>query len=320
VAKAVIIGCGRIAGFLDGRRGAPLVSHASAYAETRALRVAEYVDLSADKARALARKYRSDSFGTDIRGAMARHRPEVVSICTPDATHFDVAAQVLRAPTAPRVIFLEKPACSTLSEFARLKRLGEARGTVMLVNHSRRFDRRYERLRDEIALGRYGRLVRADIFYYGGWMHNGSHVIDTLRFLFGGVKLLTAGPGAPSRHAGDRTKDALLLLKKGARAQLHGFDEACYQLFDFDFKFERFRLRIENFESRWIGERRVKNGPENVLVPARWEIDSRGPAPLKRALTAIARFLTTGDPAPLKPYTLAESEGTMRILWEAEGL
>lgn len=313
--SALIVGCGRIAGAVDGRAGAPEASHASAY-KAAGLRLAACVDRSPERARAMARRHGFGFWSANLKLAVDAARPDVVSICTPDAMHGAAAAQALSAAHAPRFLFIEKPVCASAAEFKSLKALAARRGTAVLVNHSRRFDRRYARLRALIASGALGRLVRADASYYGGWRHNGVHIVDTLRFLTGAaMKIRRIGERQSSRHPGDPTLGVELSLGAAA-VHLHPFDEKHYQVFDFDLKFEKARVRVENFESRWSLERRAAIGGENILRPARWTPGTSRPS-LDEAALALARVLRGAAARTLAPYGLAEAEKTMRVIWEA---
>lgn len=313
--SVLVVGCGRIAGTFDGRAGAPPASHASAWKAAGA-RLAACVDRDPARARAMARLHGFGFWSTDLALAMRVARPDAVSVCTPDERHGADAATVLSAPRAPRALFIEKPVCSTPAELRRLRTLAARRRTDVVVDHTRRFDRRYARLRADIASGRLGRLVRADVFYYGGWRHNGAHAVDTLRFLLREpLAFREVFERQPSRHRGDPTL-GVRLAAGGADIRLHPFDEARYQVFDFDLKFEDARVRIEDFEARWSLQRRARVGGENVLLPSRWS-PGPTPPPLAEAARLLIRRLRGGAASVLAPYGLAEAERTMRVLWAA---
>jgi len=319
--KAVIVGCGKIAGYYDKSKRGPVYSHAHAYFKSPDIGVIDYVDIRPEKAGKLAAKYRSKNFSTDFAGSVERNRPDVVSICTPDDEHFGVVEKILKGKFVPRVIFIEKPACSNIGELIQLKRLAAKRGAFIIINHSRRFEPKYKEIRKSIRAGRFGNLVRADIFYYGGLRHNAVHVLDTLLFLFNdALEVKEVGRKTLTRHRDDPTYDVRLKFKNnGADVYLHGFDEKYYQIFDLDLKFEKARLRIENFEERYLlQEKKVNDKDENVLVERRFDLKCPSGTPMENAVSSIARYLKTGQKNCIADAGIGEAEETMRTLWECE--
>lgn len=311
----LVVGCGRIAGSTDGAAGAPPASHASAFAAA-GFRLAGCVDKHPGRARALALRHGFGAWGSNLAAMLARLRPDAVSVCAPDAAHASLALEVLRSPYAPRVLFIEKPVCETARELSRIADAARRRETSVLVNHSRRFDLRYKRLAALVRSGRLGRLLRADAWYYGGWRHNGVHAVDTLRFVTGSE---AARPRVterqPSKHKDDPTL-GVEMEAGGARACVHPFDESAYQVFDLDIKLSRARIRIDNFEERWLLEERRRVGGENILRASAWKPGSSPPA-LAEAARLIARHLRRSDPDAIAPFGLREAAGTMRVIWGA---
>ena len=42
----------------------------------------------------------------------------------------------------------------------------------------------HQKIKNLIDNNFFGKLIRTDVFYYGGWVNNGSHIVDILNFLF----------------------------------------------------------------------------------------------------------------------------------------
>ena len=190
-----------------------------------------------------------------------------------------------------------------------------------MVNHSRRFHDTYRQLRNLIQKNYFGVPVRMDIFYYGGLKHNGVHVIDTLHYLFNDkLKLCVIGDGILTQYKRDPSFEATFVLKKsGAKVHLHPFDEKNYQVFDFDLKFDKARLKIENFESKFIFEKKVVNAfGENVLINAKLDWATTKTSCMENAMKLILKYLKTRDLSCLKQYTLDDAKDTMQALMEVE--
>lgn len=315
--KAIIIGCGKIAGYFDGHESYSLNSHAASYANLSGISVVDYIDINLEKAKKIAKKFHCQSFGTDFISSINKNKPDVVSICTPDNTHFSIAKRILTNKIVPKVIFMEKPACSNMEEFAYLKMASRKHKVVFIVNHSRRFHDAYIKLRGLIQKNVFGTPVRIDIFYYGGFKHNGVHVIDTLLFLFNDKLKCNGVRGRiQTQYKTDPTLDlSFVLSRSGAIVYLHAFDEKNYQLFDLDLKFDNARLRIENFESKFIFEKKnVNSKGENILINAKLDLLPVSSSPMENAMKIILKYLKTNDFSFIRQYSLDQAEDTMQTI------
>ena len=251
------------------------------------------------------------------------YQPAVVSICTPDETHFELVCETLLSSYFPRVIFLEKPACSSKDQYEAMLNLANKRGTVVVVNHSRRFNSNILELRNRIASGEYGRLVRARSVYYSGWRHNATHIIDTLSFLFDdSISIVSIDHVFKSLYEDDPTMEVTAVLNRlNAPVEIRAIDEAFYQLFEFDLWFENARLRLEDFGERIILEKRVVNQiQERVLELVSVELPDLRKTAMQEAVDRIVDYLKTNDAAVLSGCRLEDIDQTIETLWEAQQL
>ena len=72
------------------------------------------------------------SLVTDYASVLADHSVDAVAIATPAETHFDLAQSAL---LAGKDVFVEKPLALTYSDGARLVRLAEEHGRILMVGH-----------------------------------------------------------------------------------------------------------------------------------------------------------------------------------------
>ena len=316
--SAVVIGCGRIAGLMDKTLSLPAQSHAAAYRQNPDIEVVCWVDVVEEKAQTMAEKSGTGSVRTNFTEALQEYQPDVISICTPDDTHFSVVMEILKSAFPPNIIFLEKPACRTSKELHQMIPAARVCDCEILVNHSRRFDTKHQHLKGLIAEGFFGELIRGDVFYYSGWMHNGIHIVDTLNFLFGDeIRLEKMLGKTESPYEKDPTLDAVLKFKNNAAdVFLYAFDEEYYQLFEFDFKFDRARQRLEDFGSRIVYEKKeVNHLAENVLVPDRISFPDCAASPLENVVNGMVQFLRGGNDDPISGTRLTDILPTMETLW-----
>lgn len=317
--RALVIGCGKIAG---GDAFFGPTTHGGAYAVRQGIQLAAGIDTDPERARGFASRFGCE-YGSELIPALKHYAPDVVSVCTPDETHFDVVCEILCAARVPRVIFLEKPACSTKEQYVSMEQLAAERGSTIVVNHSRRFDLDIQNLRERIAAGEFGRLERVRAVYYSGWLHNGTHIVDTLAFLLNDTIQVDSILGViESPYLHDPTPEVQATLRKlNAPVLISAIDENLYQLFEFDFWFEGARLRLEDFGERVILEHRVVNEiGERVLEMRPNGLPERLKVPMEEAVSRIESYLASSDPTVLAGCRLEDIGPTMETLWQGQRL
>lgn len=121
---------------------------------------------------------------SDWREMLDRERPEIVSIATYAPSHAEIATAC--ASRGVRVIYCEKPIATNLADAEQMAAACEKAGTLLVINHNRRFNISFRRLRDEIAQGALGALTSASLRWGSGRLGNvGTHLIDALCMLTG---------------------------------------------------------------------------------------------------------------------------------------
>lgn len=315
--RAAIIGCGKIAGIKDHPRDSiPIKTHAQAYHQHPDFELVATCDVDPDALHLFNANWNIEHGFLDIRDLNAREVPDVISICSPTIEHFRQLEILLQAASPPKVIFVEKPICNTVVELDRLDELNEDRKVTLLANHTRRFDPKHRDLADLIQKKTFGDLVMGHCYYYGGWLNNGTHLIDTLRMLFAeepvGPSVLPGKPGRPNDPCWD-----VQLNWGDAPVSLQSFDENYYQLFEMNLFFENGRILIKDFGgSIIIEEREIDLLDQRILEPlpsSPW----RGlETPLYYAVDAMAKFLKGKGSLEETGATLPEVRKTMRIVWD----
>ncbi|KAH7163486.1 oxidoreductase [Dactylonectria estremocensis] len=126
---------------------------------------------------------------------------DLVILCTPVQTHFDMAKQALKAG---KHVVVEKPFCPTSEECDQLIQLSKAEGKLLIPFQNRRWDVEFLTLQKVIAEGHLGRVVEFSSHYDlylkdlpgfwgdmitkpgGSLLHGlGTHIIDQALVLFG---------------------------------------------------------------------------------------------------------------------------------------
>lgn len=314
--KAMILGCGRIAG---GMKHA-LSTHGGAYQARDGVSIVACIDDDQERSHSFAEDYRCEA-EKDLHTAIEKHQPDIISVCTSDTTHFSITEQIFQAKHRPQVVFLEKPVCRTQEELDYLIGLSAQVGVPIVVNHSRRFDQHHQQLRDRIISGEFGDLRSAYTTYYSGWLHNGVHIIDTLSYLFDDSIIVDMVTNAwESPYEGDPTMELLANFKEqNSKIYLTGFVESDYQLFEMDLRFSEARLRFEDFGERILLETKYINDiGENVIQMADNGLGKKTETSMQQAIDLICRSIEENNPILLHGYLLQDVAETMQTIWQGQ--
>ncbi len=116
-------------------------------------------DLDPARLEPLRRRYPTSRTTTDYRDVLADPRIDAVAICTPVATHFEIAEAALRAG---KHVLVEKPLTDSLRDAERLVRLAERERRVLQVDHTFVYNPAVQRIRSIIGSGELGELLYVD--------------------------------------------------------------------------------------------------------------------------------------------------------------
>ncbi len=120
---------------------------------------------------------------TDYHTLLKQEQPEIVSIATPDTTHFTILKAALNTPSV-RGIWCEKPLALSLVEAQKMVAWCQQRKVALLVNFVRRYDPFYRYLKKHLS-ALVGEVKTVTFYYSGGIVTTGSHLLDLLLYLFG---------------------------------------------------------------------------------------------------------------------------------------
>lgn len=174
--------------------------HARAAARLEDVELAAVVNHRKDSMKAFAEEFSIPRQYETIEALIADNKADAISINTPNYLHASQAAAALHSGIH---VMLEKPMAMNAQEAAEVHDAAKASGAVLMVAHCWRFDPEAIWLREQIAAGRLGKVIRTK--GYGvhsnwgpsGWFTQaryagggaladmGIHAIDTVRFLLG---------------------------------------------------------------------------------------------------------------------------------------
>lgn len=125
----------------------------------------------------------------DPRAALER-RPNVALICTPAATHLEVALQALSAGAD---LFVEKPLSTSLEGVDRLVERVGSQGRIVQVGYNLRYHPAMRAAREILASGRLGKVLTAHAefgFYLEKWWPGRDYRDSYMVNGAGGIELL----------------------------------------------------------------------------------------------------------------------------------
>ncbi len=247
--RAAVVGCGLIGSrFQSDAARIGVYTHAGAYAACPRTELVALCDGDRPSLVEAGEQWKIARLHDSVDSLLAAERPEIVSICTPDANHAEMLAQVLAAPGVKAVV-AEKPLALTATDARRVLALAE--GRPVLVNYFRRFTSNHRALKAALVSGALGRILKVQGVYTNGLFHNGTHWLDLVRWLVGEISGVQAHDslGEPGP---DPTLDLRLTFDGGAVGTLAAMPHAAYSIFELDLLCEAGRARL--VDGGWIIE------------------------------------------------------------------
>lgn len=316
--KCCIIGCGMFGGYYEDFNSSEIYSHAKGYYKNSNFSSISVIDLNKSKAEFLAKKVGGESFA-DIPTMLKNFQPDVVSIVTPDDTHFSIAKQILELSSKTKIIFVEKPICDNIFELSSLKKIEEKSKTKIIVNHSRRFDPQHQNIKRIINKNTFGLLKRIHVNYYGGWQHLGVHIVDYLHFVFNtNIKFHNTSFAHSTKYSNDSTLHVSGEIL-GAPINFVGFDENNYQILEINIFFELGQIKFTDFGKKIdIFTLEINDEKEKILVLDENLSMKAMENPMESSIKLIADYIKNPDPKIIRPYNLEEAEKTMSTIWKGK--
>jgi predicted dehydrogenase len=313
------VGCGRIAGLKDRPRSfGPIATHAQAYHRHPNFHLASVYGYPLQEAQNFGEIWGVPHISPSLTDFIAAGNLDVISICSPNKHHFPQAREILKTSRGVKALFIEKPVCLEPEELVTLISLSREAGVAVAVNHTRRFDPAHQKAAELLCSGDLGDLIRGRAVYYGGWIHNGVHLIDTLRMMLPEEPQVVSAAEAGSGKFEDPDLNVTLAVGQ-AYIMVERFDEAYYQLFELELLCQYGRLRcldfgnqihVERVQVNELGERELK-----PLAPSPW----RGlVSPMGAAVEAIDAQLQGQNVFSSMGVDLSAVQGTMNIIWQAK--
>ena len=253
--RAVIIGAGRMGAQFDSPESKKVLTHAHAYYKNPRIELLGFYDMNKKAAINAAKKWHCHSY-FKLDEMFKSAQPDIVSICT-SGDHLPVLMKIVKY--RPRLVICEKPLTIRSERVLKILTLYGKLKIPLLINYSRRFDKSVQVFKKEINQEKYGKILCASGIYTKGIIHNGSHLIDLCRYLFGEVLDFKILHAVTDYKHNDKSVTAFLKFEKCGQFYLMAGNEKKYSIFELDVLLERQRVRFVNSGSEIITQEPEKD-------------------------------------------------------------
>ena len=239
--NVLIVGAGNIGALYDSPACKNILTHAHAFSIERRFNLLGFVDTDLNKAKKAALIWSCDFF-VSIADAFSKYDIDVVCVAVPDDFHYEILKNLVNFPI--KFVFAEKPLTKTLQEGQEIVALYKKHNIALQVNYSRRFVPEFLQLKSLINSGKFGKYISGTGYYGKGILHNGSHLINLIRFLIGEIKSVKVVSRENDFYQDDPSVSAVLKFCFGGDFFLQKINCFLYTLFEIDLLFEKKRIRI----------------------------------------------------------------------------
>lgn len=269
--RIALIGCGRVGVWLedDPLRSKPATHMGgiqkiiSTHCVPQGVELVAICDTNTENLKRCQERYHIPAAYTDYRALIRKEKPEIVIIATWTSSHRDIA--VFAAQNGVKGIVLEKPITINLPQAHQVTDTCREYNVKLVVNHERRWCPPYQKTKEIIdnqTLGRlkfiYGNVLSQSI-PQGPWetvlnkagggplFHDGTHLIDLIRYFTGEIKTLHGSIDREHPDFGaESTATALMKSENGVNIAIEAGGLRDYFNFELDLQFERGRIQIGN--------------------------------------------------------------------------
>ena len=210
-----------------------------------------------------------DQLYTDHKELLAKAKPDIVSVTTTARHRPQIVLDAVEAGV--KAIWAEKPLAFSLEEADTMVSACEENGITLAVNCSRRYNTYFSQTRQMIESGDLGDILQITAYTQCGLSHNGSHAIDTIRYLAGSHVSWVFGEmesDAKAQSDDDLMGNGYLVFENGTRAFMRGTQTGTAS-WEFDIIGTKGRVRSGANGADFEYLQNVEGGLRGRGVPAR---------------------------------------------------
>jgi len=227
-----------------------------------------FVDPSEEKRNLFGKVWGVDNVFADVETALNSDIDfNIAIVSSPTQSH----AHVLEALLCSSVqgVLCEKPLTQCADEAQELVSAYERKNIPLAVNFTRRWNPYIIELKQGIADNIWGQSVGFSGCYTGGFLHNGSHMVDLLIYLFGAVESSSIH-NFSFQGLDDGDIDLTLKTLNGPQGFMKSRDQTQFSVFELELWFERSVVALKD----WGRVVEVREATPSRLVPGRLDLAS----------------------------------------------
>lgn len=287
VLSVAIVGAGNIAGGYDKKKingDTGIYTHAGAYLAHGGFRLDTVFDLDRNYADTFRHKWGGARTAENLEEIYGRTH-DVISVCTPNETHFDIVRNILAAGCC-RTVFVEKPLAADVGQIEKIIVLAEKQGINVVVNFQRRNEPVHREIRDFIVAHPES-LLSMRALYMKGLQHIGVTMLDTISHLCGYPEAVLAFNQVYNREVGEHSYE-FVLYYPGFTVTVNTTDA------------ERFIYNYHIFEIDLLFSDRRQTLIDTSKVVRESSVTSYAYSGVKVMNDREARYLETGQPYSMR--------------------
>lgn len=260
ILTVAIIGTGQIAGGYDqsmlAENAQGVFTHAGAYAKSGKYKLETVCDVD-DQRALIFQAYWGFSKKVSSVEDICTMFHDVISICTPDDTHYSIIKSLINAKCC-KCIFVEKPIAKTLCQIQEIIELATINEIAIVVNFQRHFDGVLADIRRKFTNDATSPLA-VNGYYIKGLDHIGTTMLDTITYMVGNPSSVLAFNKVYNQQIHDDTYEFVLFYENfniTVKTVDSEIDEYNYHIFELDFLTRSERVCI-NDNSRQVEVRKL---------------------------------------------------------------
>lgn len=249
--NAVIIGLGQIAYIIDeDPLREEIWTHFKAYNQHSKVSLAAVCDNDQEKLEHFVKSNNPVPSYLDYNLMLQDIQCDIASVCVPTRYHLKIVSDLVKNKSV-KALFCEKPMGSNLREAKAINDLCKDNGVILAVNYMRRWDKKYNLIKEYIDNSIYGKLQSIVAYGTTALTMSTSHLIDMMLYYGGPIDWLIGDLQSDFVRIVEGNEDkggmAMIKFKNGSYGYLKGTSKDQYHyMFDIDLLFSEGRIIISN--------------------------------------------------------------------------
>ena len=243
--SVLVVGAGRIAGGFENYSDTEIkLTHAWAYREHKKFQINACIEPDIDKRKAFMKKWSIKNGFSDIASYKSSGLScDIISISTPTNSHSEIIKQFLDTPV--KAFFCEKPITDSIEDTKFIVNKINEKNIPFAVGYLRRWNKSINEIKNELDNEEWGKIRSVVGIYSKGVLNNGSHLIDTIGYLLGDLRINVVTAKRIDYMPDDPTVDAAMYLKDSTPVNLIGTDSRDFTIFELHIYLEEGVISIE---------------------------------------------------------------------------